>query len=87
MPTNCGTPATRSVRDAALLEQIKHARRGFRRGYGIRKVWKQLKRDGVTDVGRERAGRVMRSNGLHGTRRGRQHFTTTPDSAAEQAKD
>src|SRR5690242_18214010 len=66
-------PSVRALRDVELAEQIQHARRGYRRCYGVRKTWKQLKRDGVLDVGRERVARVMRANGLRGLQRGRKY--------------
>jgi putative transposase len=81
------TPSARAIRDAALVEQIRHARRGYRSVYGARKTWKQLKRDGVCDVGRERVARVMRTQGWEGVRRGRRFRTTIADVAADRARD
>jgi putative transposase len=81
------TPSARALRDALLVEQIADARRGRRRVYGQRKTWKQLRRDGVTDVGRERVARVMREQGLVGTTRGGKWRTTIADPAADPAVD
>jgi putative transposase len=81
-------PSEREQRDALLLVQINEAREGFRGVYGQRKTWKQLKRMGIVDVGRDRVARVMRENGLEGVRRGKKPRTTVPgDEPAERAKD
>jgi putative transposase len=68
------------------VAEIYAAREGYRSVYGVRKTWKQLKRDGV-DVGRDRVARLMRQEGLEGTRRGKKRRTTIPDEAAERARD
>jgi putative transposase len=79
-----GRPASaRSIRDAELVREIHAAREGYRRAYGVRKTWKQLKRRGVTDAGRERVARLMRQEGLAGVQRGRKRRTTTPDEATQ----
>src|SRR5207248_10468860 len=80
-------PSRRAVRDALLVEQIRQARQGYRRVYGVRKTWRELQRRGVTDVGRERVGRVMRRQGWHGVRRGRPGTTRRGEAAAERARD
>jgi transposase InsO family protein len=77
----------RDLRDDALVDEITRARRGRRWCYGARKTWKQLKRDGVTDVGRERVARVMRREGLRGVRRGRFVVTTRAEKDADRARD
>lgn len=80
-------PSARALADAQLVRQIHAARSGYRRVYGIRKTWRELSRRGV-QVGRDRVGRLMRSEGLHGVRRGRRHRTTTPgECAADRARD
>src|SRR2546430_931018 len=54
---------------------------------GVRKTWKQLKRQGV-DVGRDHVSRLMRAEGLEGVRRGKKKRTTIPDEAAlERSRD
>lgn len=45
----------------------------------MRKTWKQLRRNGVTDAGRERVARLMRQDGLRGCQRGRIPRTTRRD--------
>jgi putative transposase len=80
-------PSRRALADCALVEQISAAREGYRRVYGVRKTWKELKRRHV-DVGRDRVARLMRREGLEGVRRGKKRRTTIADEAAlEQARD
>jgi putative transposase len=80
-------PSARSLRDAELLEAIEQARSGYRAVYGMRKTWRELRRRGVSDCGRERVARLMRAQGWHGVRRGRRLRTTVADAAAERARD
>ena len=54
--------------------------------YGARKVWWQLRRDGV-DVGRCRVERLMRRMGLAGAVRGKTVRTTVPDKDGVRAAD
>jgi putative transposase len=55
--------------------------------YGPRKVWRQLRREGV-DVGRCRVRRLMKAMGLAGAVRGRAWITTTqPDWEAQRPPD
>jgi len=49
--------------------------------YGVRKVWRQLKREGF-DVARCTVSRLMRDMGLQGVIRGKSIKTTTSDKAA-----
>jgi len=80
-------PSRRALEDRALLRELYAAREGYRRVYGVRKTWKQLRRRGV-DVGRDRVARLMRQEGLEGARRGKKRRTTIPDEAAvERARD
>jgi putative transposase len=81
-------PSARAVRDAELVREIHAAREGYRAAYGVRKTWKQLRRRGVTDAGRERVARLMRAEGLRGVQRGKKRRTTTPDETArDRARD
>jgi putative transposase len=67
--------------------EIHAARAGYRRIYGVRKTWKELKRRQV-EIGRDRVARLMRAEGLEGVRRGKKTRTTIPDEAAlERARD
>jgi putative transposase len=76
-------PSRRELRDRELIREINAAREGYRRVYGVRKTWKELRRRGV-DVGRDRVARLMRREGLEGVRRGKKKRTTTPDETAVQ---
>jgi transposase InsO family protein len=80
-------PSRRELEDRKLIAEIHTARAGYRRVYGVRKTWKQLKRRQV-EVGRDRVARLMRQEGLEGVRRGKKRRTTIPDEAAlERARD
>jgi putative transposase len=80
-------PSRRALEDRRLVAEIDAARSGYRRVYGVRKTWKELRRRGI-DVGRDRVARLMRAEGLEGVRRGRKCRTTIPDEqAAEQTRD
>ncbi len=48
--------------------------------YGVRKVWRQLNREGV-DVARCTVARLMKEMGLQGIIRGKKVKTTIPDKA------
>jgi putative transposase len=80
-------PSRRALRDRVLLGEIEAARVGYRRVYGARKTWLELRRRGL-EVGRDRVSRVMREHGIEGKLRGRKRRTTIPDEAAvERARD
>ena len=80
-------PSRRAREDEKLLVQIHAARVGYRRVYGVRKTWKELKRREI-EIGRDRVARLMRQEGLEGVRRGKKTRTTIPDEAAlERARD
>lgn len=74
-------PSARAIRDAELVEEILAARAGYRSRYGVRKTWKQLRRNGITDAGRERVARLMRQEGVRGVQRGRRPRTTRRDES------
>jgi transposase InsO family protein len=80
-------PSRRQLHDRELLLEIEAARAGYRRVYGARKTWLELRRRGV-EVGRDQVARVMRAHGIQGKLRGRTYRTTIPDEAAiERARD
>jgi putative transposase len=80
-------PSRRATEDCRLVAEIYAARAGYRRVYGVRKTWKELRRRGI-DVGRDRVARLMRAEGLEGVRRGKKRRTTIPDEqVAERARD
>jgi putative transposase len=69
------------------VKEIYAAREGYRRVYGVRKTWKELKRRDV-EIGRDRVARLMREEGLEGVRRGKKRRTTIADEVAlERARD
>ena len=57
-----------------------------RRVYGVRKVWRQLNREGIA-VARCTVARLMREMGLRGAVRGRRTRTTIPADLAERPLD
>ena len=71
----------RAQRDAALMPDIARVFEENFRVYGVRKVWRQLKREGH-DLARCTVARLMRSMGLQGVIRGRPVRTTISDKAA-----
>lgn len=67
--------------DAALVPEIERVWTGNLRVYGVRKVWKQLHREGRA-VARCTVARLMRANGWRGAMRGKRVRTTVPDAKA-----
>jgi putative transposase len=88
-------PSRRALSDAAVGEVIEATfwdRDKGRGVYGARKLWHQLRRDGVTGpdgqpVARCTVERLMRALGLRGVRRGRAVVTTRADRQSERAPD
>jgi putative transposase len=68
-------------RDVALSVEIRRVFDDNYKVYGVRKVWRQLKREGF-DVARCTVSRLMRIMGLRGVIRGKPHRTTVSDKAA-----
>jgi len=83
-------PSARGRRDDWLKEQIMRVwedRKKGRRVYGARKVWRQLRREGV-DVARCTVERLMRELGIAGAAAGRKKpRTTVPGAAGERPAD
>jgi putative transposase len=73
--------SARAKRDVALKPEITRVFKENFEVYGIRKVWRQLKREG-RDVARCTVERLMQSMGLHGVIRGRHVRTTFSDKTA-----
>ena len=71
----------RVVRDVALAEQVQRVHQANMQVYGVRKVWRQLRREGVA-VARCTVERLMRLKGLRGARRGKHVRTTIADAKA-----
>ena len=79
--------SARTQRDARLCATIGRVWREHREVYGVRKVWKQLHREGHA-VARCTVTRLMRQLGLRGAGRGRQFKRTTiADTAAARPAD
>jgi len=76
----------RAWRDDALCEQIRRVWDENKQVYGVRKVWKQLRREGC-DVARCTVERLMRRLGLQGVVRGRPVKTTVSDKATPCPQD
>jgi len=80
-------PSARKLHDCKLEIDIRRIYSESDDLYGYRKVWKQLKRDGI-DVARCTVHRLMRSMGLSGVRRGNKKWKTTfPDTKAKRPAD
>ncbi len=77
-------PSARAVRDVELKTQISRVHMGDFGVYGVRKVWRQLHREGIP-VARCTVARLMRDLGLEGARRERKIHTTIRDDGHEQA--
>ncbi len=71
----------RAKRDAELCGQIRRVWDENFQVHGGRKIWRQLRREGI-DVARCTVARLMRATGLEGVIRGRTVRTTMGDKAA-----
>ena len=78
--------STRAKRDAELKPEIERVWDDNFRVYGVRKVWRQLKREGF-EVARCTVARLMRDLGLRGVVRGRKVKTTVPDELLDRPLD
>ena len=76
-----GRQPARTKSDTALMVEIRRVFEANFCVYGVRKVWRQLRREG-TEIARCTVARLMRSMGLQGVVRGRKARTTVPDPAA-----
>jgi putative transposase len=73
--------SARARRDITLRTEIRRVYEENFRVYGIRKVWRQLLRDGIA-VARCTVARLMRAMGLQGVVRGKRVRTTISNAAA-----
>ena len=80
------SPRRSSKRDVQLRGEIRRVRQENFDVYGVRKVWRQLCREG-RDVARCTVARLMREMGLQGAVRGRRFKTTKPDSSGGRPMD
>ena len=76
----------RAKRDAILRDHIRRLWHENFQVYGVRKVWRQLLREGIP-VARCTVERLMREIGLQGAVRGRKFKTTIPDNTAVHPAD
>src|SRR3954470_6045607 len=76
-----GKLAARARRDITLKTEIRRVYEENFRVYGVRKVWRQLLRDGIA-VARCTVARLMRTRGLQGVVRGKKVRTTISNAAA-----
>jgi putative transposase len=72
--------SARSRRDGELRAEIRRVHEANFGVYGVRKVWRQLRREGIP-AARCTVARLMRQIGLQGVVRGRSTRTTMPDKA------
>ena len=79
-------PSARAVRDARLKAEIRRVYDDNFGVYGVRKVWRQLHREGIP-VARCTVERLMGELGLVGVRRGKTRRTTTPDTTTARPAD
>jgi transposase InsO family protein len=73
-------------RDAALKPEIQRVWEDNFKVYGVRKVWRQLQREGFS-VARCTVARLMKTMGLSGAVRGKRIRTTVADQSAEKPLD
>ena len=76
-----GTLSPRAKRDEILKAHIRRVFEENFRVYGVRKLWRQLGREGIL-VARCTVARLMKAMGLQGAVRGKPVRTTVPDPAA-----
>ena len=81
-----GKASLRSRRDAILREEIQRVWDENFKVYGVRKVWRQLLREGI-GVARCTVARLMAQMGLKGAVRGKSVKTTNSDNSAPCPRD
>ncbi len=79
-------PSARTMADEVLKPEISRVHTANFEVYGVRKVWRQLRREGI-GVGRDRVGRLMDDLGLAGATRTRRIRTTFPAAVATRPAD
>jgi len=78
--------SARAIRDEELCKEIWEVWDDNYRVYGVRKVWRHMKREG-SDVARCTVERLMRKMGIQGVVRGRKVQTTDPADEEERPQD
>ena len=76
----------RAKRDDVLAHEVRRVWQANMQVYGVRKVWRQLHREGL-EVARCTVARLMHRQGLQGAVRGKKLRTTIPDPAAARPSD
>lgn len=76
----------RAKRDDVLAHEVRRVWQANMQVYGVRKVWRQLHREGL-EVARCTVARLMRRQSLQGAVRGKKLRTTMPDPAAARPSD
>lgn len=81
-------PSARAKSDARLLEEIRRVYETSRGRYGARKVWLQLRREGI-EAAKCTVERLVAREGLQGAVRGKRPRTTVPgeDRGSERPPD
>ena len=79
--TDVGRLSARERNDIAMKVEIRRVFNENFQVYGVRKVWRQLQREGF-DIARCTVARLMRMMGLQGIIRGKPVKTTVSDKAA-----
>jgi putative transposase len=79
-------PSARQVNDETLADIIGRVHRADFGVYGIRKVWKALRRLGV-EAGRDQVARIMRAVDLRGATRTKKVRTTRPAVVEQRPAD
>ena len=79
-------PSARAIRDQALKVDITRVHAANFGVYGVRKLWRALRRQG-TLIGRDHAGRLMSTLGLAGVVRGKTIRTTHSSPVGERPAD
>jgi putative transposase len=78
--------SARAQSDAALKPELSRVHKANQDVYGVRKMWRQLRREGFA-VGRDRVARLMADLGLAGVVRGKAPRTTWPAAVSERPAD
>jgi putative transposase len=78
--------SARSIRDEELKREISRIHAANFGVYGVRKLWRALRREG-SPIGRDRAARLMTALGLTGVNRAKSIRTTHPGPLSQRPAD
>ena len=78
--------SARSIRDEELKREIARIHAANFGVYGVRKLWRALRREG-SPIGRDRAARLMTALGLTGVNRAKTIRTTQPGPLSQRPAD